>query len=73
MKKFIKPNLGARDRAIRSLITVALALLAIWLNSWLIGLIALFVLFETMMSWCVIYQLLGKNTCPLQTPPKISP
>lgn len=64
--KILKPNLDNRDRFIRSLITVGLAMLAIWLNSWIIALVALFVLFESMMSWCIVYQILGKNSCPIK-------
>lgn len=68
LKRWIKPNLGARDRLIRSFITVGLAMLAIWLNSWLIALITLLALFESMTSWCIIYQILGKNSCSMKTP-----
>lgn len=67
LNRWIKPNLGARDRFIRSLITVGLAMLAIWLNSWLIALVVLFTLFESMTSWCIFYQILGKNSCPTKT------
>lgn len=65
MLQLIPKNLGTRDRVIRLSIAVGLALLAIWLQSWILVLITLFVLFEGLYGWCVVFQLLGKNSCPV--------
>lgn len=40
--------------------------LAYWKMSWILLIIGLFVLFESFMSWCVVYQILGKNSCPIK-------
>lgn len=37
---------------------------AAWIaNSWILLIVALFVLYEAAAGWCALYQFLGKNTC----------
>lgn len=58
-------NLGLRDRLVRLGIAigfVALAAATSWNPILLLG--AGFSLFESIFSWCALYALLGKNTCP---------
>lgn len=62
----LKKNLNASGRIVRLLIAIALFAYALWKMSWIAFLAALFVLFESIMSWCVIYQLLGKSSCPIK-------
>lgn len=61
----MKKNLGTRGRLIRFVMSLLLFVLA-WRNqSLLLFGAALFTLYEALASWCVIYQLLGINHCPL--------
>jgi len=63
--KFPK-NIGLPDRIIRLIIALLLFALAYWRSSWSIFVVGLFVLFEALMSWCVLYQILGKNSCSIK-------
>lgn len=63
---FMQKNIGAKDRIIRFIIAIFLFALAFWQDSWTIGFFALFVLYESLASWCLFYQLLGRNTCPIK-------
>lgn len=60
----MRKNIGMSDRLVRFIIGVFLLGLAYWAKSWIIFILALFSLFEALMSWCILYQLLGKNSCP---------
>jgi hypothetical protein len=59
-------NIGRNDRLLRLAIGVALLLWAIT-TTWSPVLIFLsgFALFESIFSWCAVYQLVGKNTCEI--------
>jgi divalent metal cation (Fe/Co/Zn/Cd) transporter len=61
----MKKNIGVFDRAIRLAIAILLFILAYVYQSWILLAAALFTLFEALASWCVLYQLLGKNSCPI--------
>ncbi len=62
----LKKNIGARDRWIRFALAVLLLVFAYWKMSWIALVASLFVFFESLMSWCVVYQLLGKSSCPIK-------
>jgi len=66
MKPELKKNIGTPDRLIRLTIGLLLLGYAFWKMSWVVLIFALFALFESFMSWCIVYQLLGKNSCPLK-------
>jgi hypothetical protein len=53
------------DRFLRLAIAIALLILAWWWQSWLALLGAIFTFYEALAGWCVMYQLLGKNSCPV--------
>jgi hypothetical protein len=58
-----KKNLGLFDRILR--ITLGVLLLAYgFINYWAIP-FGLFALYEGLNSWCILYQLFGINTCPI--------
>jgi hypothetical protein len=57
-------NIGLTDRVLRGMIAVLLLALAWTTGSWIVFFISLFVFFETFASWCVLYQILGKSSCP---------
>lgn len=61
----MKSNIGLPDRLWRLLAGIALLAFAWWQSSWIALLAALFVFYEVLAGWCVLYQILGKNTCPI--------
>jgi len=74
LKKFAKNsprgvarNIGKPDRLLRLAIGIALLLWAIT-TTWSPILIFFsgFAIFESIFSWCAFYQLMGKNTCPVE-------
>lgn len=66
----MKKNMGSFDRFLRLALAVLLLLLGIWLNSWILGIISLFVFYEALAGWCVYYYLIGKTTCPISSSKK---
>lgn len=62
----MKKNIGTADRVIRLVLAILLLLFAIWQKSWIVGIISLFTFYEALTSWCIFYQLIGKNSCPIK-------
>lgn len=60
----MKKNIGTPDRLLRLLLAIILLVLAYVKWSWILLIAGAFVLFEATFSWCIMYQLLGKNSCP---------
>lgn len=65
----MKPNIGLPDRLLRLLIAVILFALA-WMfipeiTGYIFLIFGLFTTYEALASWCIMYQLLGINTCPI--------
>ena len=48
------------------IITLALLIYAYFQVSWIALGFALFIFFEVLMSWCLFFQILGKNSCPIK-------
>jgi len=69
----LKKNIGTPGRILRLTIAILLLALAIWQKSWIALALSLFTLFEAFMSWCIIYQLIGKNECPIEANKKNNP
>jgi len=70
MARRLQKNIGAPDRIMRFLIALVLSVAALraqemWMQI-VLSLGVLFVLYEVISSWCLFYQLIGKNTCPVQ-------
>jgi hypothetical protein len=61
----MKKNIGTQDRLFRLGIAVILLILAWLLHSWIILAVGIFVLYEAAAGWCIYYQIIGKNTCPI--------
>lgn len=61
-----KKNIETSGRILRLSIAILLLIFAIWAKSWIALIVSLFVFFEAAMSWCIVYQLLGKNSCPVK-------
>lgn len=64
----MKPNIGTYDRIARFIIGVVLISLALIFKSAFMALGGLFSIYEAVSSWCVFYQILGKNTCSIKNP-----
>ncbi|MGL5264527.1 MAG: YgaP family membrane protein, partial [Candidatus Rhabdochlamydia sp.] len=56
---------GSKDRFIRLGLALILIGCSIWKSSWILLFFGIFTLLEAFFSWCVLYQLLGKNSCPI--------
>lgn len=67
----MKPNIGTKDRIARLIIGVVLISLAVFYKSAFMALGGLFSIYEAVSSWCVFYQILGRNTCPIKNPKPI--
>lgn len=65
----MKKNIGKKDRIIRLVISIALAIVA-FLFSGIIKLalllVSVFILYEALAGWCAFYAIIGKNTCPAE-------
>lgn len=61
----MRNNIGMPDRIARFLIGVLVLAGAITQKSTGLALIGLFTLYEAVAGWCILYQLLGINTCSL--------
>ncbi len=59
-------NMGTPDRLWRLGLAILFFIAAWYWASLILTLVGLFTLFEALFSWCVVYQLMGKNTCPLK-------
>lgn len=62
----MQKNIGRSDRILRLVIALALLVYAWWQGSWLALAASIFTFYESFASWCVFYQLIGKNTCPVK-------
>jgi hypothetical protein len=60
----MKKNIGKQDRLVRLILAAMLFMIAFWTNSWLLLFAGIFVFCESLFSWCILYQLLGKSSCP---------
>lgn len=66
----MQKNIGTPDRLLRLAIAIVLLIFAYWYSSWILLGFGLFTLYEAVASWCVLYQLLGRNSCPIDKGPK---
>lgn len=61
----MKKNIGKKDRLFRLTVAMLLLTLAYWQSSWIALLCSLFVFYEAIAGWCVVYQMLGKSSCKI--------
>lgn len=61
----MKKNIGTSDRLLRLTLAVLILLFSWWQASWIALLVSLFVFYEALAGWCALYQILGKNSCPI--------
>lgn len=62
----MKKNIGKWDRFLRFALGLFLLGLAYWFSSWIALGLALFTFYEALIGWCLLYQILGKNSCSLK-------
>lgn len=61
----LKKNINTRGRIQRLVIALVLLVLAYWYHSWILAACGVFTLVEAYFSWCVFYQIMGWNSCPI--------
>jgi len=61
----MKQNIGTADRIFRLSLGILLLVYAWWQGSWIALALALFTFYEALAGWCLFYQLIGKNSCPI--------
>lgn len=66
----MKKNIGTKDRALRAGMGAVLLLAAVVVESLplkaVLAIAAFFSIFQAVTSWCALYAILGKNTCPVK-------
>lgn len=62
----MQKNIGTSDRIVRFILALAFFTLAYWQSSVVFLIVGLFTLYETLVGWCLFYQIIGKNTCPIK-------
>jgi hypothetical protein len=60
-----KPNIDNSGRILRLVLAIIIMMYAIGFSSWIAFIVSIFVFFEALRGWCVFYQLIGKNSCPI--------
>lgn len=63
----LKKNINNTGRIARFVIAILLFAFAFWQHSWIAAIFGVFTLVEVYFSWCVLYQLMGWNSCPIDT------
>jgi hypothetical protein len=58
--------MGRSDRLFRVFIAVFLLIAAYLKSSWILLAFSGFVFFEAIFSWCIVYQIFGRNSCKLK-------
>lgn len=61
----LEKNLDTKGRVLRFIIACVLLGFAWWYSSWILLIFAIFTFLESLLSWCIVYQLLGINECPI--------
>lgn len=69
----MKKNIGFYDRLVRLIlglcVIVAAYFIAVRLNiiaGIIVALIGLFSIYEAVAGWCILYKIMGVNTCPIK-------
>ncbi len=57
-------NIGTPGRLFRFAIAIALLVAAYYKSSWILAGAGIFVLYESLAGWCIVYHFFGKNSCP---------
>lgn len=66
MRKLFPKNIDTWGRWLRLTMGILLLGIAYCKMSWIILAFAVFVIFEALMSWCVVYHILGKTSCSIK-------
>ncbi len=70
MKIFPRKNIGTIDRVARAVLGVLFLVYAVFGQHGVVPrvillVIAIFCLYQAVAGWCLWYQIIGKNTCPV--------
>lgn len=65
MQEKMEKNMGIADRALRAAVAALLFFGAWSYGSLILFLFGVFTIYEALSSWCVLYQALGINHCPI--------
>ncbi|MBS3904475.1 MAG: DUF2892 domain-containing protein [Simkania sp.] len=57
-------NIDTSGRVIRLSIGILVLGYACWKMSWIALILALFIFFEALTSWCIVYHIFGIHNCP---------
>jgi hypothetical protein len=66
MKFKLPKNISLMGRLGRLFFALIILYFAYSQRSWILFAVSLFVMFESLMSWCVLYHILGINKCPIK-------
>jgi hypothetical protein len=65
----MKKNIGTPDRLLRLTMAVVVGAGILFTDSiimqGILAVVSLFILYEAVVGWCALYQLIGKNSCPI--------
>lgn len=61
----MKKNIDTTGRVLRFILAVILLVYAYIAWSWIALVLGIFTLYEALASWCVLYQIFGINSCPI--------
>lgn len=59
-------NIGNKDKLMRLIIGICLLFAALYFKSGFLAIFGIFSIFEAISGWCVFYQIIGRNTCPIK-------
>ncbi|KKQ25604.1 MAG: hypothetical protein US39_C0006G0042 [Microgenomates group bacterium GW2011_GWC1_37_12b] len=62
----MKKNIGTTDRIVRLGIGIILIVSSVLQKSGLSAIFGIFSIYEAVAGWCIFYQILGRNTCPIK-------
>jgi putative Mn2+ efflux pump MntP len=69
----MEKNIGFNDRLVRLILGLCaiagayfIAINVNWLAGIIVALLGAFSIYEALVGWCIVYKILGKNTCPIE-------
>lgn len=69
----MEKNIGRNDRLVRLILGLCAIVLAIFLAikvnliaGIIVALLGLFTIYEALAGWCILYKVMGINTCPIK-------
>jgi hypothetical protein len=70
----MKKNIGRNDRLVRLILGLCAIVVAIFLAikvnviaGIVVAILGVFTIYEALSGWCIIYKIMGINTCPIKS------